>query len=147
MFRHFIAEYLKYSGQRTDKRQWEVTIMFKTIRFYLFLLIAASFVSSTLHAKKVKKSKSNKVTSQKRLSKKNKSRQKKRELSIMREKSYSKDSRRIDFSAEDISGSRKAPSSSIISRANSDKAFDLIKIRTHWKPEMIQSTSSIEVGR
>jgi hypothetical protein len=121
--------------------------MLKTIRFYLFLLIAASFVCSPLYGKKVRKSKSSKISSQKRLKKNKKARQKKRELSIVREKSYSKDSRRIDFGEEGISGERRGPSSSIISRANSDKSFDLIKIRTHWKPEMIQSTGSIEVGR
>ncbi len=79
--------------------------------------------------------------------KKSESRPKGRELNINREAKYTKDKKNIDFDAASLYGQRKLPMGSMISQSKSDKSFDLIKIREHWNPEMVQSTSSLELGR
>jgi hypothetical protein len=79
--------------------------------------------------------------------KKSEKRPKGREVNITREAQYTKDKKNIDFEAASLYGQRKVPMGSMISQSKSDKNFDLIKIREHWNPEMVQSTSSLELSR
>jgi len=70
-----------------------------------------------------------------------------REVNIVREASYGKDKTNVDFESASLYGARKTPMNTSITQSKSDKSFDLIKIREHWNPEMVQSTSSLELGR
>ena len=76
--------------------------------------------------------------------KRKKKRPSSRELNVVREKRYKKDKKNIDFEAASLYGARKLPMGSMIGQGKSDKSFDLIRIRSNWNPEMIQSTSSLE---
>jgi hypothetical protein len=80
-------------------------------------------------------------------SRKSEDKPKTREMNIVREAKYTKDRKDINFESENLYGQRKMPMSSIISQTKSDKRFDLIKIRDNWNPEMVQSTSTLELGR
>ncbi len=51
-------------------------------------------------------------------------------------------SRNLDMGKVDITGERDAPFGSIIDQTKAGKNYDLIKIRTRWHPEMIQSASN-----
>jgi hypothetical protein len=70
-----------------------------------------------------------------------------REKTIVREKVYRGDSRKVDFDAIDISGEKKSPYGSMVNQNKARKEYDLIKIRLRWHDEMKKSTSSLENGR
>lgn len=72
---------------------------------------------------------------------------KKRERVIVREAKVRRDKKDINFEETAISGSRNSPLGSMVSQNKPDKDFDLVKIRTSWHSEMVQSTSSLEAGR
>ncbi len=59
----------------------------------------------------------------------------------------SKDSSKIDFDAADIGGQRKAPMGTLINQNKADKNYDFVKIRLRWHPEMVQSASSLDMGK
>ncbi len=71
-----------------------------------------------------------------------------REKIISREgRSKSGDKTKVDFDDTDISGARKGPMASMLSNTKAKKDYDLVPIRTDWKPEMVQSASSLDAGR
>jgi hypothetical protein len=71
-----------------------------------------------------------------------------REKIISREgRSKSGDKTKVDFDDADINGSRKGPMASMLSNTKAKKDYDLVPIRTDWKPEMVQSASSLDAGR
>lgn len=71
-----------------------------------------------------------------------------REKIISREgRSKSGDKSKVDFEDTDISGARKTPMASMLSNTKAKKDYDLVPIRTDWKPEMVQSASSLDAGR
>lgn len=53
----------------------------------------------------------------------------------------------IDFDAAAIEGERKAPVGVAVGGNRPDQAYDLIKLRRRWHPEMIKSTTVLESGR
>lgn len=53
----------------------------------------------------------------------------------------------IDFDEASIDGRRRLPAGVAISKTKEDHAYDLIKLRLRWHPEMIQSTSNLETGQ
>lgn len=59
----------------------------------------------------------------------------------------SKDQKNLDFDAVDIGGQRKSPMGTLINQNKSDKEYDFVKIRLRWHPEMVQSASSLDVGK
>lgn len=71
-----------------------------------------------------------------------------REKIISREgRSRSGDKTKVDFDDTDIGGARKTPMASMLSNTKAKKDYDLVPIRTDWKPEMVQSASSLDAGR
>ncbi|MCX6123443.1 MAG: hypothetical protein NTV34_01635, partial [Proteobacteria bacterium] len=54
---------------------------------------------------------------------------------------------KIDFDDTDIGGARKTPMASMINNTKAKKDYDMVPIRTDWKPEMVQSASSLDAGR
>ena len=71
-----------------------------------------------------------------------------REKIISREgRSKSGDKSKVDFDDTDIGGARKTPMASMLSNTKAKKDYDLVPIRTDWKPEMVQSASSLDAGR
>lgn len=71
-----------------------------------------------------------------------------REKIISREgRSKSGDKTKVDFDDTDIGGARKTPMASMLSNTKAKKDYDLVPIRTDWKPEMVQSASSLDAGR
>jgi len=70
-----------------------------------------------------------------------------RQRYIVHEQRVNRDKTSINFDEADLTGKRQAPLGEMLNQRQADKDFDLIKIRTDWKPEMIQSTSSSETGR
>lgn len=63
------------------------------------------------------------------------------------EKRSAKGSTEIDFDATSIDGQRKTPVGVSVGGSKSNNGFDLIKLRLHWHPEMVQSTSNLETGK
>lgn len=57
------------------------------------------------------------------------------------------DKSKIDFEDAEIGGARKTPMASMLSNTKAKKDYDLVPIRTDWKPEMVQSASSLDAGR
>lgn len=55
-----------------------------------------------------------------------------------------KDSTKHDFEGIGVSGTRKTPLSSLISKSKANKDYDFVKIRRSWHPEMVQSTTSLD---
>ncbi|MDD9949992.1 MAG: hypothetical protein OXT67_00355 [Zetaproteobacteria bacterium] len=55
-----------------------------------------------------------------------------------------KDAVKHDFEGIGVSGARKTPLSSLISKSKANKDYDFVKIRRSWHPEMIQSTTSLD---
>ena len=55
-----------------------------------------------------------------------------------------KDATKHDFEGIGVSGTRKTPLSSLISKSKANKDYDFVKIRRSWHPEMIQSTTSLD---
>lgn len=71
-----------------------------------------------------------------------------REKVISREaRSKAGDKSKVDFEDTDIGGARKTPMASMLSNTKAKKDYDLVPIRTDWKPEMVQSASSLDAGR
>lgn len=70
-----------------------------------------------------------------------------RERHVVREQKVGRGSTDISFDETNLLGRRRAPLGTMINQGGPDKDFDLIKIRRHWKPEMVQSASSLESGR
>jgi hypothetical protein len=54
---------------------------------------------------------------------------------------------KIDFEDTDIGGAAKTPYGTMLSNTKSNKNYDLVPIRTDWRPEMLQSASSLDAGR
>jgi hypothetical protein len=54
---------------------------------------------------------------------------------------------KIDFEDTDIGGAVKTPYGSMLTNTKSNKNFDMVPIRTDWRPEMLQSASSLDAGR
>ncbi|MCX6119576.1 MAG: hypothetical protein NT027_18725 [Proteobacteria bacterium] len=55
-----------------------------------------------------------------------------------------RDAKKIDFNESEISGKRKDPLISSLSNTKAKKEYDLVPIRTEWKPQMHQSASSLD---
>lgn len=71
-----------------------------------------------------------------------------REKVISREgRSSSNSKTKIDFEDADITGSRKTPMASMLTNNKAKKDYDMVPIRTDWKPEMVQSAASLDAGR
>jgi hypothetical protein len=54
---------------------------------------------------------------------------------------------KIDFEDTDIGGSAKTPYGTMLSNTKSNKNYDMVPIRTDWRPEMLQSARSLDAGR
>ena len=54
---------------------------------------------------------------------------------------------KIDFDDAQIDGSRRTPTGVSISKNDPNRQYDLINLRYHWKPEMIQSAAGLETGK
>jgi hypothetical protein len=54
---------------------------------------------------------------------------------------------KIDFDDTEIGGAAKTPYGSLLSNTKSNKNYDLVPIRTDWRPEMLQSATSLDAGR
>jgi hypothetical protein len=74
--------------------------------------------------------------------------------SAVRERVISREARaksgsktRIDFEDTEIGGAAKTPYGSLLSNTKSNKNYDLVPIRTDWRPEMLQSATSLDAGR
>ena len=53
----------------------------------------------------------------------------------------------IDFDSASIDGQRRIPAGDALTSSKQDHAFDLIKPRERWHPEMKQSTTNLETGK
>jgi hypothetical protein len=54
---------------------------------------------------------------------------------------------KIDFGDTEIGGATKTPYGSMLTNSKANKNFDFVPIRTDWRPEMLQSASSLDAGR
>jgi hypothetical protein len=54
---------------------------------------------------------------------------------------------KIDFEDTDIGGAAKTPYGTLLSNTKSNKNYDMVPIRTDWRPEMLQSARSLDAGR
>lgn len=54
---------------------------------------------------------------------------------------------KIDFDDTDIGGAAKTPYGTMLTNTKSNKNYDMVPIRTDWRPEMLQSASSLDAGR
>lgn len=54
---------------------------------------------------------------------------------------------KIDFEDTDIGGRSKTPYGDMLSTTKANKDYDLVQIRTDWRPEMLQSATSLDAGR
>lgn len=54
-----------------------------------------------------------------------------------------RDKTNVDFDEATLEGRRRNPSGIALNQQKANKDFDLIKLREHWKPEMIQSTQRL----
>jgi hypothetical protein len=54
---------------------------------------------------------------------------------------------KIDFEDTDIGGAAKTPYGTMLSNTKSNKNYDMVPIRTDWRPEMLQSASALDAGR
>ena len=71
-----------------------------------------------------------------------------REKIISREAgSKSGDKSRVSFDDADIGGARKTPMASMLNNTKANKNYDMVPIRTDWRPEMVQSAASLDAGR
>lgn len=55
-----------------------------------------------------------------------------------------RDRTKVDFDEATLEGRRLNPSGVSLNLRKPNREFDLIKLRRHWKPEMVSSTSSVE---
>ena len=71
-----------------------------------------------------------------------------RERIISREsRTKSGDKSRVNFEDTDIGGARKTPMASMLNNTKANKDYDMVPIRTDWRPEMVQSAASLDAGR
>lgn len=70
-----------------------------------------------------------------------------REKVISREGRAKASKTKIDFEDTGIDGVRKTPMASMLTNNKAKKDYDLVPIRTDWKPEMVQSASSLDAGK
>lgn len=54
---------------------------------------------------------------------------------------------KIDFEDAEIGGASKTPFGTMLTNTKSNKNYDMVPIRTDWRPEMLQSASSLDAGR
>ena len=54
---------------------------------------------------------------------------------------------KIDFEDTAIGGAAKTPDGTMLTNTKSNKNYDMVPIRTDWRPEMLQSASSLDAGR
>lgn len=59
----------------------------------------------------------------------------------------SRDKSKIDFEDESINGVRKTPMASLLNSTKAKKDYDMVPIRTDWRPEMVKSASSLDAGK
>ena len=55
-----------------------------------------------------------------------------------------RDKTNVNFDETTLEGRRLNPSGVSLNLQKPNKEFDLIKLRRHWKPEMVSSTTSLE---
>lgn len=103
------------------------------MRWILFTLVAMFGFAPGLMAKEQKKPSASPGT---------------RERVISREgQSKAGSKTKIDFEDTDIGGAAKTPYGTMLSNTKSNKNYDMVPIRTDWRPEMLQSASSLDAGR
>lgn len=51
---------------------------------------------------------------------------------------------RHDFDASTVQGERTSPMGTMLDQVSVDQSYDFVTIRRNWRPEMIQSTSSLD---
>ena len=59
-------------------------------------------------------------------------------------KGNKRDKTKVNFDEATLEGRRLNPSGVSLNLQKPNKEFDLIKLRRHWKPEMVSSTTSLE---
>ncbi|MEI6397566.1 MAG: hypothetical protein WCO71_02235 [Pseudomonadota bacterium] len=102
------------------------------MRVVMIVLISLGFFATGVSAKEVKKAASSGS----------------REKIISREgRSKTGSKTKIDFDDTDIGGAAKTPYGTMLSNTKSNKNYDMVPIRTDWRPEMLQSASSLDAGR
>ena len=102
------------------------------MRFIMILLFSWGLLGAEVSAKEAKKSSSSGG----------------REKIISREaRSKTGSKTKIDFEDTDIGGAAKTPYGTMLSNTKSNKNYDMVPIRTDWRPEMLQSASSLDAGR
>ena len=82
-----------------------------------------------------------------KIAKKKKKGRKLRKKHLTGERRVKGGSTKIDFGDTSIDGRRRTPAGVAISKSKEDHAYDLIKLRFSWHPEMKASTSNIQSGR
>lgn len=82
-----------------------------------------------------------------KIAKKKKKGRKLRKKYLTGERRVKGGSTKIDFGDTSIDGRRRTPAGVAISKSKEDHAYDLIKLRFSWHPEMKASTSNIKSGR
>ncbi len=101
------------------------------MRIVMIVLISLGFFAAEVSAKEAKKGASGS-----------------REKVISREgRSKAGSKTKIDFEDTDIGGAAKTPYGTMLSNTKSNKNYDMVPIRTDWRPEMLQSASSLDAGR
>lgn len=102
------------------------------MRIVMIVLVALGFFAAEVSAKEAKKAASSGS----------------REKVISREgRSKAGSKTKIDFEDTDIGGAAKTPYGTMLSNTKSNKNYDMVPIRTDWRPEMLQSASSLDAGR
>jgi hypothetical protein len=102
------------------------------MRIVMIVLIALGFFATEVSAKEAKKAAASGS----------------REKVISREgRSKAGSKTKIDFEDTDIGGAAKTPYGTMLSNTKSNKNYDMVPIRTDWRPEMLQSASSLDAGR
>ncbi len=101
------------------------------MRYLIILVASLGLMATEVAAKPEKKSGSNS-----------------RERVITREGRTKTGSKtKIDFEDTDIGGRSKTPYGDMLSTTKANKDYDLVQIRTDWRPEMLQSATSLDAGR
>jgi len=66
---------------------------------------------------------------------------------LAKKKPKQKSSHKLDFDGDSITGERKLPLASDINSGKRKKHYQFIRLRLHWRPEMIRSTKKLDVGK
>jgi len=105
------------------------------MRWLIMIVISLALVAPEVVAKEKKKSSSSQGAGS-------------RERVISREgRSKAGSKTKIDFEDTDIGGAAKTPYGTMLSNTKSNKNYDMVPIRTDWRPEMLQSATSLDAGR